>query len=274
MDVDNLREAYSPPDATSVLAFPPAAHKGSPNHIITNLNGSERATVLSSEISDDGDDDENLHQGPFFREPPNLEPDSLQPAYFYSPGTVSDDLETIAMSGQPRSLSNDTPETLPPRKRRRFTRTGTSASPQKQRDNHDADGVPVFTPSVEDFQDFGTLMRRIAPWGMQRGLLKVFPFSRSMIAGCLPSSVTLIFVKIIPPPAFLDLFPPSIYPAHLREISIKRPITQQFHGTGGVYRCVNIEKGRSYSWDDWLSVARGADDGKGDLSTASATSGS
>jgi len=36
-------------------------------------------------------------------------------------------------------------------------------------------GIPVFKPSMEDFQDFETYMKRVECWGMKSGIVKVVP---------------------------------------------------------------------------------------------------
>ncbi|KXS20383.1 JmjC-domain-containing protein [Gonapodya prolifera JEL478] len=186
------------------------------------------------------EEDDARDAGPFFADPPNLEPDSLRPSYFYHCESSLSPSEN-GSDGRYSLAESAHVDTLPPRKRQRFSRSSSNRSLALGA-VHESDGIPVFIPTEDEFRDFSTLMRRIAPWGQQRGL-----------------------VKIIPPASFLAYFPESGYPRLLKPISVKRPIVQQFHGTAGVYRCVNMEKGRSYAWDEWWNVAEETEDAKGEL---------
>ena len=36
-------------------------------------------------------------------------------------------------------------------------------------------GIPVFTPTMDEFRDFEGYMNKIEPWGMRSGIVKVVP---------------------------------------------------------------------------------------------------
>lgn len=36
-------------------------------------------------------------------------------------------------------------------------------------------GIPVFKPTMEEFQDFEGYMTKVEPWGMRSGIVKIIP---------------------------------------------------------------------------------------------------
>ena len=36
-------------------------------------------------------------------------------------------------------------------------------------------GIPVFKPSMEEFEDFEGYMTKVEPWGMRSGIVKIIP---------------------------------------------------------------------------------------------------
>ncbi|KAL1662160.1 jumonji superfamily protein, partial [Schizophyllum commune] len=90
-------------------------------------------------------------------------------------------------------------------------------------------GIPVFKPSMEEFQDFERYMERIECWGNRSGI-----------------------VKVIPPKEWSDALP-SIEP-QLANVRIMSPIEQNFLGGTGRFRQQNIEKRRSMSVREWVEL--------------------
>ncbi|KAL1729188.1 jumonji superfamily protein, partial [Schizophyllum commune] len=90
-------------------------------------------------------------------------------------------------------------------------------------------GIPVFKPSMEEFQDFERYMERIECWGNRSGI-----------------------VKIIPPKEWSDALP-SVEP-QLANVRIMSPIEQNFLGGTGRFRQQNIEKRRSMSVREWVEL--------------------
>ncbi|OBZ73253.1 Lysine-specific demethylase 4D [Grifola frondosa] len=90
-------------------------------------------------------------------------------------------------------------------------------------------GIPVFKPSLEEFQDFEAYMNRVECWGMKSGI-----------------------VKIIPPKEWTDALP-SIVP-QLGKVKLKNPIEQHMLGRGGLFRQENLEKRRILSIREWTEL--------------------
>ncbi|EXJ69908.1 uncharacterized protein A1O5_06981 [Cladophialophora psammophila CBS 110553] len=90
-------------------------------------------------------------------------------------------------------------------------------------------GVPIFTPTMEQFKDFQRYVKGVDPYGMQSGI-----------------------VLIDPPEEWkrerkdLDEI--------VKTIKIRNPITQEFHGAQGIYTQRNMEKMRSYNLPQWKSL--------------------
>lgn len=95
------------------------------------------------------------------------------------------------------------------------------------------DGVPVFRPSFEEFQDFYGFMRSINPHGMKSGI-----------------------VKVVPPQEWLDMVetPPTV--EILQEIKIRKPIQQHIAGAQGVFMVQNVEKNKVYNIIQWKDLSR------------------
>jgi hypothetical protein len=94
----------------------------------------------------------------------------------------------------------------------------------------EAGGVPIFKPTMEQFQDFSGFIQKIEKYGRKAGI-----------------------VKIIPPKEWSDsLTSPFEF---LESIKVQKPIIQQVTGAGlpaGAYRALNMESRRSYSVQDWF----------------------
>lgn len=71
----------------------------------------------------------------------------------------------------------------------------------------DPDGVPIFRPTIDEFDDFNSLIKRVEWWGRQRGL-----------------------VKIVAPSEWLAQLDASKYQERLAKITIRHPIQQHISG--------------------------------------------
>ncbi|RMD43318.1 hypothetical protein DV735_g1877, partial [Chaetothyriales sp. CBS 134920] len=90
-------------------------------------------------------------------------------------------------------------------------------------------GVPIFTPTMEEFRDFEKYVRGVDPYGMQHGI-----------------------VLIDPPEEWKQQRKPL--DEMVKNIKIKNPITQEFHGAQGIYTQRNMEKMRSYNLPQWKAI--------------------
>ncbi|KIM44364.1 hypothetical protein M413DRAFT_379857 [Hebeloma cylindrosporum] len=95
-------------------------------------------------------------------------------------------------------------------------------------------GIPVFKPTMEEFQDFEGYMNRVECWGNKSGI-----------------------VKVIPPKEWTDSLP-SIKP-QLAEVKIKCPIQQHMRGSGGLFRQENMEKRKLMSVREWAELCNKAE---------------
>lgn len=93
-------------------------------------------------------------------------------------------------------------------------------------------GIPVFKPSMTEFEDFEKYMTRIERWGMHSGI-----------------------VKVIPPKEWTDALP-SIHP-RLSSLRIRKPIEQIMFGSTGVFHQQNIEKPKNMSVREWAEMCMG-----------------
>ncbi|TFK25851.1 JmjC-domain-containing protein [Coprinopsis marcescibilis] len=90
-------------------------------------------------------------------------------------------------------------------------------------------GIPVFKPSMEEFQDFEAYMEKVNCWGMKSGI-----------------------VKVIPPKEWTSTLP-DIKP-QLQDVKIRSPIEQVMLGSGGLFRQQNMEKRRIMSVREWAEL--------------------
>ncbi|RKF54635.1 hypothetical protein GcC1_210017 [Golovinomyces cichoracearum] len=100
--------------------------------------------------------------------------------------------------------------------------------------NHIRDGVPVFTPSMEEFHDFEKFITAVNPWGMTHGI-----------------------VKVIPPKEWLDE-QPTLH-EEVKKIKIKNPYIQEMNnqgsrGASGNFRQLNLSSNRTYNIVEWRSL--------------------
>ncbi|KAF8882255.1 JmjC domain, hydroxylase-domain-containing protein [Infundibulicybe gibba] len=90
-------------------------------------------------------------------------------------------------------------------------------------------GIPVFKPTMEEFQDFEAYVMRVECWGERSGI-----------------------VKIIPPKEWTDALPPLV--EQLKTVKIRTPIEQHMLGSGGLFRQENMEKRKIMSVREWAEL--------------------
>ncbi|GAA6010537.1 hypothetical protein JCM11491_006986 [Sporobolomyces phaffii] len=94
-------------------------------------------------------------------------------------------------------------------------------------------GVPVFEPTMQDFEQNGGFygyVKRIEKYGLRSGI-----------------------VKVIPPKEWSESLP-SVAPP-LRDIRLKEPIEQHMMGSQGLYRVTNVAKSRIWNPAQWKESA-------------------
>ncbi|KAF8063524.1 jumonji superfamily protein [Lyophyllum atratum] len=90
-------------------------------------------------------------------------------------------------------------------------------------------GIPVFKPTMEEFQDFEGYVSKIECWGSKSGI-----------------------VKVIPPKEWTAALPPL--QEQLSGVKIKTPIEQHMLGRGGLFRQENMEKRKLMSVREWAEL--------------------
>ncbi|CCG80525.1 putative Jumonji family transcription factor [Taphrina deformans PYCC 5710] len=89
--------------------------------------------------------------------------------------------------------------------------------------------IPVFKPSMDQFRSFPEFIKKIDHYGMKTGI-----------------------VKVIPPQEWLDSLPDL--DDKVKDIKVQSAIEQNFAGSGGAFRQMNLEKNRSYSLPAWRKI--------------------
>ena len=90
-------------------------------------------------------------------------------------------------------------------------------------------GIPIFTPSMEEFKDFEKYVKGVNQYGMKCGIV------------------------VIDPPEEWKRARKALDEA-IKTIKVKNPITQEFHGAQGIYTQRNMEKQRSYNLPQWKAL--------------------
>lgn len=94
-------------------------------------------------------------------------------------------------------------------------------------------GVPVFKPTMKEFQDFYKFNKAINKYGMKSGI-----------------------VKIVPPEGWKNELYKSYNNELFESIRIKNPIVQHINGvSSGVYVQQNIERARTYNIYQWKNLS-------------------
>lgn len=97
-------------------------------------------------------------------------------------------------------------------------------------------GVPVFEPTMEEFEDFYKFNKAINKYGMKSGI-----------------------VKIIPPIEWTNLLKGTYTKENLDRVCIKNPIIQNMNvtaGRKGVYSSQNVEKQRKFNLYQWKELSK------------------
>ncbi|KAF9260334.1 JmjC-domain-containing protein [Marasmius fiardii PR-910] len=92
-----------------------------------------------------------------------------------------------------------------------------------------ARGIPVFKPTMDEFRDFEAYMKRVEPWGMNSGI-----------------------IKVIPPQEWKNSLPPLR--EQLSSVEIRTPIEQHMLGQAGLFRQQNFEKRKTMSVREWAEL--------------------
>ncbi|KZS96566.1 JmjC-domain-containing protein [Sistotremastrum niveocremeum HHB9708] len=90
-------------------------------------------------------------------------------------------------------------------------------------------GIPVFEPTMDEFQDFEGYMMKVECWGNKSGIVKIVP----------PKEWTKNLNSIVP---------------LLQDVQLKHPIEQHMLGRGGLFQQNNVEKRRTYSVREWSEL--------------------
>jgi hypothetical protein len=113
-------------------------------------------------------------------------------------------------------------------------------------------GIPVFKPTMEEFQDFEEYVTRVEGWGMRSGIVKIIPPKEWYVLTCflllLCNEFTSYRTESLPP-----------LREQLGSVKIQRPIEQHMLGRGGLFRQENIEKRKFMSIREWAELC-GKDD--------------
>lgn len=91
-----------------------------------------------------------------------------------------------------------------------------------------ARGVPIFHPTIDEFEDFEAYTKSIEPWGVVYGT-----------------------VKVVPPPEWVNALP-KLGRTELGAIRIKKPTEQQMEGRAGLFRALQIERCRVFTFKQWV----------------------
>lgn len=95
-----------------------------------------------------------------------------------------------------------------------------------------SDGIPVFTPTMEQFEDFYKFQKSINKYGMESGI-----------------------VKVIPPKEWVKNAKNQLTSESLSKIRFHRPIVQQMSMVNGCVHIDNIEKRNSYNLIQWKKLS-------------------
>ncbi|KAL2886956.1 DNA damage-responsive transcriptional repressor RPH1 [Ceratocystis lukuohia] len=89
--------------------------------------------------------------------------------------------------------------------------------------------VPIFRPTMRQFQDFKKFMEAVDSYGMKSGI-----------------------IKIVPPSEWRESLPPI--DDLVKQVRVRNPIKQDIMGSSGTYRQVNFVHGRIYNIPQWRNL--------------------
>ncbi|BFZ55601.1 hypothetical protein PYCC9005_002642 [Savitreella phatthalungensis] len=118
----------------------------------------------------------------------------------------------------------------------RATTSSTARSTDKIEPDHywQNGAVPVFKPTWDQFKSFPDFIAKIDAYGMKAGI-----------------------VKVIPPKEWLDQLPDL--DDKVKDIRVRSAIEQNFAGSSGAFKQMNIEKQRSYNLVQWRKICESTD---------------
>ncbi|KAI9031576.1 JmjC domain, hydroxylase-domain-containing protein [Phycomyces nitens] len=108
---------------------------------------------------------------------------------------------------------------------------GLHIAPSEYYDQDNGSSVPVFRPTMEQFEDFGRFMEAVDSHGRKAGI-----------------------VKVIPPKEWKDQL--TISKQTLGLLRVKNPIAQYILGSKGCYSQTNVENNRFYTLPQWSSFCQ------------------
>jgi hypothetical protein len=116
-------------------------------------------------------------------------------------------------------------------------------------------GIPVFKPTMEEFQDFEGYMNRVECWGNKSGIVKIIPPQEWSVY----LYTFLVLRGIGSAGACIDAChyrKDSLPPVHpqLANVKLKNPIEQQMMGHAGLFRQQNIERRKFMSVREWSDL--------------------
>ncbi|SAM03995.1 hypothetical protein [Absidia glauca] len=122
------------------------------------------------------------------------------------------------------------------------TKTPITIQPSEYYDQEHGGRIPVFRPTMAEFEDFYAFMESIDSYGKAAGIAKVIP----------PKEWTLQ----LPP---ID--------KQLEHVRVRNPIIQHIMGSKGIYQQTNVEKRRPYTLSQWHSLCQDDDHKPPNLAT-------
>ncbi|EXJ91627.1 hypothetical protein A1O3_00177 [Capronia epimyces CBS 606.96] len=161
---------------------------------------------------------------------------SLPPPQVHTPPTTDEASHKDDDAASSSSLSDLGDDLEDEENRMRFedaARAGAEAEQYSEvKPDRYENGVPIFTPTMEQFRDFQKYVKGVDPYGMQSGIVLIDPPEEWYVAKRARKALD-------------DL---------IKTIKIKNPITQEFHGAQGIYTQRNMEKMRSYNLPQWKAL--------------------
>jgi hypothetical protein len=95
---------------------------------------------------------------------------------------------------------------------------------------HDNGGIPVFKPTMEEFRNFSIFVENIKDYGLRAGI-----------------------VKVIPPKEWKESLP-KIPDYLLNQVQIRSAIKQEFQGTSGTFKQINLEQKKVMNIKEWKDL--------------------
>ncbi|KAI8339207.1 JmjC domain, hydroxylase-domain-containing protein [Chlamydoabsidia padenii] len=112
--------------------------------------------------------------------------------------------------------------------------------PSEYYDQDHGGRIPIFRPTLPEFEDFYAFMEAIDSYGKAAGV-----------------------VKVIPPKEWSKQLPST--DKQLEHIRVRNPIIQHIVGSQGVYQQTNVEKRRPYTLNQWYLLCQEVDHKPPDL---------